>query len=182
MLLVEDATCPISSRALRVCVLYLSYTPPAYEYCTRPFFRWVRSQGLGPHATGSSKNASGPVGIPLFGAPGDKPNPSDERESLGGGRPPEARAISSDGTHPNEPCSTRHGRSIAPHQQHRMHRAKKYLRVCVLPAAGTFSNRGKNFLRKNFSSFKACADFASCQRPSGKLTFCIYSFHFIISF
>ena len=32
------------------------------------------------NTTGSSKNASGPVGIPLFGAPqatGDKPNPSE---------------------------------------------------------------------------------------------------------
>ena len=37
--------------------------------------------GPKPNATGSSKNASDPVGIPLFGAPqasGDKPNPSEE--------------------------------------------------------------------------------------------------------
>ena len=37
--------------------------------------------GPKPNTTGSSKNASGPVGIPLFGAPqapGDKPNPSEE--------------------------------------------------------------------------------------------------------
>ena len=34
--------------------------------------------GPKPNMTGSSKNASGPVGIPLFGAPGDKPNPSEE--------------------------------------------------------------------------------------------------------
>ena len=61
--------------------LYLSYAPPAYEYGTRPIFLWVRSQGLSPYATGSSKNASGQVGIPLFGAPqtpGDKPNHSEE--------------------------------------------------------------------------------------------------------
>ena len=34
-----------------------------------------------PNSTGSSKNASDPVGIPLFGAlqaPGNKPNPSEE--------------------------------------------------------------------------------------------------------
>ena len=37
--------------------------------------------GPKPNAAGSSKNASDPVGIPLFGAPqapGDKPNPSEE--------------------------------------------------------------------------------------------------------
>ena len=37
--------------------------------------------GPKPNATGSSKNASDPVGIPLFWAPqasGDKPNPSEE--------------------------------------------------------------------------------------------------------
>ena len=37
--------------------------------------------GPKPNATGSSKNASDPVGIPIFGAPqasGDKPNPSEE--------------------------------------------------------------------------------------------------------
>ena len=37
--------------------------------------------GPKPNATGSSKSASDPVGIPLFGPPqasGDKPNPSEE--------------------------------------------------------------------------------------------------------
>ena len=37
--------------------------------------------GPKPNTIGSSKNASDPVGIPLFGAPqapGDKPNPSEE--------------------------------------------------------------------------------------------------------
>ena len=33
------------------------------------FFRWIRSQGRSLHASGSSKNASGSVGIPFFGAP-----------------------------------------------------------------------------------------------------------------
>ena len=65
---------------------YLSYVPTAYECGTRPFLRWVLSQGRSPHASGSSKNASDPVGITLFGAPqapGDKPNPSEEGKSLG---------------------------------------------------------------------------------------------------
>ena len=37
--------------------------------------------GPKPNVTGSSKNASDPVGIPLFGAPqasGDKPSPYEE--------------------------------------------------------------------------------------------------------
>ena len=61
--------------------------------------------GPKPNATGSTKNASDPVGIPLFGVPqasGDKPNPSEEGLSLGG-RPPD---VSSGGTHPNELCGT----------------------------------------------------------------------------
>ena len=61
--------------------LYLSYVPPTYEYGTRPFLRWVLSQGRSPTREAVPKNASDPVGIPLFGAPqapGDKPNPSEE--------------------------------------------------------------------------------------------------------
>ena len=41
--------------------------PPTHEYGTRPFLRWVRSQGRSPHASGKAKNTFGPVGIPLFG-------------------------------------------------------------------------------------------------------------------
>ena len=44
-------------------------------------FRWVWSQGRNPDASGSPKNASGPVDILLKGvpeAPGDDPNPSEE--------------------------------------------------------------------------------------------------------
>ena len=62
-------------------VLYLSYAPPVFEYGTSAFFRWFRSQNRSSHATGRSKNASGPGCIPFLGAPqapGDKPNPSEE--------------------------------------------------------------------------------------------------------
>ena len=45
----------------------MSYAPPVYECGTRPFLRWVRSQGRSPDASGSPKNASGRVGIPLLG-------------------------------------------------------------------------------------------------------------------
>ena len=66
--------------------------PPTLEYGTRPFLRWIRSQGRSPHTSGKAKNTFGPVGIPLFGAPqapGNKPNPPEGGKSLGGW-PPEA--------------------------------------------------------------------------------------------
>ena len=53
-----------------------------------------------PNTTGSSKNSSGPIGIPLFGGPqvpNDKPNPSEEGYSLG---------VKTCGTHPNKPYGT----------------------------------------------------------------------------
>ena len=54
--------------------------PPTLEYGTRPFLRWVRSQGRSPHASGKAKNTFSPVGIPLFGAPqapGNNPPPKE---------------------------------------------------------------------------------------------------------
>ena len=36
------------------------------KYGTRPFLCWVRTQGRSPHAPGISKNAYGPIGIPLI--------------------------------------------------------------------------------------------------------------------
>ena len=66
----------VLSSSLRM--VYLSYVPPTHEYGTRPFLRWVRSQGRSPHASGKVKNSFDPVGILLFGAPqapGNKPNP-----------------------------------------------------------------------------------------------------------
>ena len=50
---------------------YLSYVPPTYEYGTRPFLRWFRSQDRSPHTSGKAKITFGPVGILLIrGAPG----------------------------------------------------------------------------------------------------------------
>ena len=51
------------------------------ECGTRPSLRWVQMQDHGPNMLGGSKNASGPIGIPLKGlpqVPGDKPKPSEE--------------------------------------------------------------------------------------------------------
>ena len=55
--------------------------PTSVRMWHKAFLRWALSQGQSPHASGSSKNASNPIGIPLFRAPqapGDKPNPSEE--------------------------------------------------------------------------------------------------------
>ena len=54
-----------------------------HEYGTRPFLRWVRSQGRSQHASGKAKNTFDPIGIPLFGAPGNKHNLPEGGKSLG---------------------------------------------------------------------------------------------------
>ena len=80
---------------------YLSYAPPAHKCCTRPFFRWVQSEGRSQDASSCPKNALGPIGIPLKRAPqapGNKPRPSEEGQNLEG-RLPEARDKSSEETH-----------------------------------------------------------------------------------
>ena len=59
--------------------------PPTHEYGTRLFLRWVQSQGRSPHATGKAKNTFDPVGIPLFRAPGNKPNPPKGVKAWGDG-------------------------------------------------------------------------------------------------
>ena len=55
--------------------------PTSVRIWHKAIFRWVRSQGQNPQTTGSSKNASVPVGIPLFGTshvPDDKTNSEEE--------------------------------------------------------------------------------------------------------
>ena len=92
-----------------MCVPLFILRPTSVRMWHKAVFKVGPVAGPRPNATGSSKNASDPVSIPLFGAPqasGDKPNPSEEGLSLGG-RPPEARGdVSSGGTHPNELCGT----------------------------------------------------------------------------
>ena len=61
---------------------YLSYVPPMQECGTRPFLRWVWSQGRSPHA----KIPSAPLAFPLLGAPqapGNNPPPPEEGKNLG---------------------------------------------------------------------------------------------------
>ena len=43
------------------------------------------SQGRSPHESRKAQNTFGPVGIPLFGAPGHKPKPPERGKSLGDG-------------------------------------------------------------------------------------------------
>ena len=61
-----------------------------HEYGTRPFLRWAQSQGRSLHPSSKAKNTFDPVGIPLFGAPGNKLTPSPEGGKRPGGWPPEA--------------------------------------------------------------------------------------------
>ncbi len=52
---------------------YLSTVTPTGRMWHKAFLRWVREQGRSPDSPGDSKNASGPVGIPLKkGASGDR--------------------------------------------------------------------------------------------------------------
>ena len=44
---------------------YLSVVPPTERVWQKAFLRWVRVQGCIPDTPGITKNASGPVGIPL---------------------------------------------------------------------------------------------------------------------
>ena len=55
-------SCITKTQTLR----YLSYASPAYKSGTRPFFRWVRSQGWSLHTSCIAKNTFGPVGISLI--------------------------------------------------------------------------------------------------------------------
>ena len=60
------------------------------KYGTRPFYGGSGCRAVAHAHPAGSKNAFGPVGIPLFGAAsgaGNKPNPPEGGKSLGG-RPP----------------------------------------------------------------------------------------------
>ena len=60
---------------------YLSYVPPTGGVWHKDFFKCVRVKGRRPDTPDSSKNASGPISIPIKGepqAPGYKPSSSKE--------------------------------------------------------------------------------------------------------
>ena len=83
---------------------YLTYIPPTHEYGTRPFLRWVQSQGRSPHASGKAKNTVDPVGIPLFGAPqAPGNNPPTKGVKTWGDGPLRQEELSSAESHPAEP-------------------------------------------------------------------------------
>ena len=52
--------------------------PTSARMWHKAVFRVGLVAGPKPNTTVSSKNASGLIGIPLCGAPGDKPNPSED--------------------------------------------------------------------------------------------------------
>ena len=88
--------------------LYLSYAPPAYEYGTRPFLRWVLSQGRSPTRQAIPKMPRTPSAFPFSGRLRRRainPTPPKRVKAWGDG-PPEARGdVSSGGTHPNRLCA-----------------------------------------------------------------------------
>ena len=115
--------------------------PTTHEYGTRPFLRWVRSQGRSPRASGKAKNTFGPVGIPLFGvpqAPGD--NPPEGGKSLGDG-PLRPEEISSPEAHPAEPprgktanrMQPKNWRGKATHKRPRVSAGPSVIYRCVPP-------------------------------------------------
>ena len=88
-----------------------------HEYGTRPFLRWVRSQGRSPHVSGKAKNTFSPVGIPLCGAPqapGNKPNPRPEGGKTLGDGPLRLKELSSAEVHPAEPLRGKTAYRIRP--------------------------------------------------------------------
>ena len=87
---------------------YLSYAPPAYEYGTRPFLRWVLSQGRSPTRQAVPKMPRTPSAFPFSGRLRRRAiNPTPPKRVKAWGRPPEARGdVSSGGTHPNRLCGS----------------------------------------------------------------------------
>ena len=91
-------------------VLYLSYAPPAYGYGTRPFLGGSSRRAWAHTRRAVPKMHRDPSAFPFSGLLGRPAMPHSRRGLKLRGCSPEARGISSDGTHPTEPSSTRHGR------------------------------------------------------------------------
>ena len=63
----RDVRFVLEWASLEESALYLSYAPPAYEYGTRPFLRWVRSQGQSPTRQAVPKMPRTPLAFPFSG-------------------------------------------------------------------------------------------------------------------
>ena len=120
-------------RAAQCIAMYLSYVPPTYEYGTRPFLRWVLSQGRSPTRYAVPKMPRTPSAFLFSGRLRRRainPTPP-KRVKAWGGRPlrPEVMYPVVEHTRPNR-AARNHSRSRAPH--HRTQKsAKKRAAQCI---------------------------------------------------
>ena len=114
---------------------YLSYAPPAYEYGTRPFLRWVLSQGRSPTRQAVPKMPRTPSAFPFSGCLRRRainPTPPKRVKACGDG-PLRPEVMYPVVEHTRTDCAARnHSRSRAPH--HRTQKsAKKRAKYLSLP-------------------------------------------------
>ena len=109
-----------SFRKVHLHCRYLSYAPPAYEYGTRPFLRWVLSQGRSPTRQAVPKMPRTPSAFPFSGRLRRRainPTPPKRVKAWGDGPlRPEVMYPVVEHTRTNSAASN-HSRSRAPHQR-----------------------------------------------------------------
>ena len=100
--------------------LYLSYVPPTYEYGTRPFLRWVLSQGRSPTREAVPKMPRTPSAFPFSGRLRRRainPTPPKRVEAWGDG-PLRPEVMYPVVEHTRTDCAARnHSRSRVPHHR-----------------------------------------------------------------
>ena len=118
---------------------YLSYAPPAYEYGTRPFLRWVLSQGRSPRRQAVPKMPRTPSAFLFSGRLRRRainPTPPKRVKAWGDGPlRPEVMYPVVEHTRTNSAASN-HSRSRAPHhrtQSKRRASQKPYICRCLPP-------------------------------------------------
>ena len=113
---------------------YLSYAPPAYEYGTRPFLRWVLSQGRSPTRQAVPKMPRTPSAFPFSGGLRRRainPTPPKRVKAWGDGPlRPEVMYPVVEHTRPNR-AARNHSRSRAPH--HRTQKNARWERAECVP-------------------------------------------------
>ena len=97
--------------------LYLSYVPPTYEYGTRPFLRWVLSQGRSPTREAVPKMPRTPSAFPFSGRRAINPTPPKRVKAWGGG-PLRPEVMYPVVQHTRTDCAARnHSPSRVPHHR-----------------------------------------------------------------
>ena len=120
---------------------YLSYAPPAYEYGTRPFLRWVLSQGRSPTRYAVPKMPRTPSAFPFSGRLRRRainPTPPKRVKAWGDG-PLRPEVMYPVVEHTRTDCTAcNHSRSRAPHHRTQSSIAKKTSRVFVAASHQTW--------------------------------------------